>query len=247
LPKQDPHSLTAIGGRGALDEARIMFNQALERLTIEGKTRADAMLGLAVVEWSASRNTEALKILTSNAALFKRITNHTIKGSYHNQLAMVLRKQAAPEIKGAQLKRIINEYKQADYHFKRARSALFRAMVQANIANLLRDLTRYREAQEYLDQARRLTASVRDKVRVAQVDQTRAEVMIEQGRFKEAENVLRLASVSFEKAGRQCLLAEALETRGRALARLGRQKKRGFHFSEQSKSRSKPERRTRPD
>jgi tetratricopeptide (TPR) repeat protein len=207
-----------------------MFNQALERLTIGGKTRADAMLGLAVVEWSASRNAEALKILTSNAALFKGITNHTIKGSYHNQLAMVLRKQAAPEIKGAKLKRIINEYKQADYHFKRARNVLFRAMVKANIANLLRDLTRYREAQEYLDQARRLTASVRDKVRVAQVDQTRAEVMIEQGRFKEAENVLRLAALSFEKAGRQCLLAEALETRGRALARLGRTEEARFSF-----------------
>ncbi|HKB64840.1 MAG TPA: tetratricopeptide repeat protein [Pyrinomonadaceae bacterium] len=215
---------------GALDEARIMFNQALERLTVEGKTRADALLGLAVVEWSASRNTEALRILTANAALFKRITNQTIKGSYHNQLAMVLRKQAAPEIKGVKLKRIIDEYKLADYYFKRARNVLFRAMVQANIANLLRDLTRYREAQEYLDQARRLTGSVRDKVRVAQVDQTRAEVMIEQGRFKEAENVLRLAAVSFEKAGRQCLLVEALETRGRALARLGRTEEAQFSF-----------------
>jgi hypothetical protein len=78
-------------------------------------------------------------------------------------------------------------------------------MVQANIANVLRGLSRYREAQEYLDQARRLTAGVRDKVRTAQVDQTRAEVMIAQGRFKEAERVAWLAGRSFDKAGRQCL------------------------------------------
>jgi tetratricopeptide (TPR) repeat protein len=215
---------------GALDEARVMVTEALEKLTAPGNTRATALINLSVFEWSASRYEKALEILTDNAPLFEKITNNTTKGTYHNQLAMTLRKLATPELKGAKLKRIINEYKQADYHFKRARNVLFRAMVQANIANLLRDLTRYGEAQEYLDQARRLTASVRDKVRVAQVDQTRAEVMIEQGRFKEAQNVLRLASVSFEKAGRQCLLAEALETRGRALARLGRAEEARFSF-----------------
>ena len=103
-------------------------------------------------------------------------------------------------------------------------------MVKANIANVLRGLSRYREAQEYLDQARRLTAGVRDKVRAAQIDQTRAEVMIEQRRFKEAEKVLRLAAVSFEKAGRQCLLVDALETRGSALARLGKTEEAQYSF-----------------
>src|SRR2546422_2854099 len=76
---------------GAFDEARIMFNWALKKLTVEGNTRANALLGLAVVEWSASRHGDALKILTDNALLFKKITNHTTKGTYHNQLAMVLR------------------------------------------------------------------------------------------------------------------------------------------------------------
>ena len=46
---------------GAFDEARIMFTEALQRLTIEGNTRASALLGLAVVEWSDSRLDEALK------------------------------------------------------------------------------------------------------------------------------------------------------------------------------------------
>jgi tetratricopeptide (TPR) repeat protein len=170
---------------GALDEARVMINEALEKLTAPGNTRASALINLSVIEWSTSRHDKALKVLTDNAPLFEKITNNTTKGTYHNQLAMVLRKLATLELKGARLKRIINEYKLADHYFKRAHNALFRAMVQANIANLLRDLTRYREAQGYLDQARRLTAGVRDKVRVAQVDQTRAEVMIEQGRFKE--------------------------------------------------------------
>ena len=75
---------------GALDEARIMFNEALEKLTIEGNTRANALLGLAVVEWSASRFSESLRLLTENASLFNRIPNHAIKGAYHSQLATVL-------------------------------------------------------------------------------------------------------------------------------------------------------------
>jgi tetratricopeptide (TPR) repeat protein len=207
---------------GALDEARVMVTEALQKLTAPGKTRATALINLSVLEWSASRYEKALEILTDNSRLFEKLTNNTTKGTYHNQLAMILRKLATPELKDAKLKRIIDEYKLADYYFKRARNVLFRAMVQANIANVLRGLSRYREAQEYLDQARRLTAGVKDKVRTAQVDQTRAEVMIAQGRFAEAERVAWLAGRSFERAGRQCLLIDALIHRGIALARLGK-------------------------
>ncbi len=45
---------------------------------------------------------------------------------------------------------------------------------------LLFKLSRFRKAHEYLDHARRLLVSVRDKVRVAQVDDTRAQVFIAQ-------------------------------------------------------------------
>lgn len=46
--------------------------------------------------------------------------------------------------------------------------------------------------------------------------------MIAQRRFAEAERIAFRAAKSFEKAGRQCFLAEALINRGIALARLGR-------------------------
>ena len=72
-----------------------MLKNALLKLTTEGNTRAAALHGLAVVEWSASNYGEALKILSENAGLFNKITNNTIKGTYHNQLAMVLRVQEA--------------------------------------------------------------------------------------------------------------------------------------------------------
>jgi hypothetical protein len=52
---------------GGLNEARIMFNESLQRLTAEGNTRARALLRLSIVEWSASRFIEALSILNENS------------------------------------------------------------------------------------------------------------------------------------------------------------------------------------
>ena len=57
-----------------------MFAEALERLTTEGNTRANALLGASVVEWSSSRYDDALQILTENAPLFRKIANNTLKG-----------------------------------------------------------------------------------------------------------------------------------------------------------------------
>jgi len=61
---------------------------------------------------------------------------------------------------------------------------------------------------------------LKDAGTVGQVDETRACVFLKQGRITEAEQAARAAVRSQEKAGRQALLAEALITHGRALARL---------------------------
>lgn len=207
---------------GANDEARILFSSALERLTTEGNTRANALLGLSVVEWTASRYDESWKILTSNAPLFRKITNHTLKGFYHNQSAITLRTLATERNSSDYFQRAIKHYEEADYHFTIARHTVYRAHVKNNVGYLLFKLSRFRKAHEYLDHARRLLVSVRDSVRVAQVDDTRAQVFIAQHKYAEAEAVARNAVSSFRKAGRQTFLAEALVTHGIALARLAK-------------------------
>ena len=207
---------------GANDEARIMFSTALERLTTEGNTRANALLGLSVVEWSASRYDESLKILTTHAPLFRKITNHTLKGFYHNQSAMTLRALGGNGNTSEYFQRAIKHYEEADYHFTLARHTPYRAQVKNNVGYLLFKLARYRKAHEYLDAARRLLVSVRDKVRVAYVDDTRAQVFLAEGRYDEAEAAARNAVSTFRKKGRHGFLAEALVTYGIALARLGK-------------------------
>jgi tetratricopeptide (TPR) repeat protein len=143
---------------------------------------------------------------------------------------MVLRKLATPENRVNYFKRAINEYVEADYHFKLAQNPSFRADVKNNVGNLLRQLSRFKEAHEYIAEARRLAIRVRDKVRTAQFDDTRAQVFIAEKKFKEAEAVTRNAVRILEKSGQQCLLADALITHGIALARLKRSEHAQFTF-----------------
>ena len=216
--------------QGSLDEARILLKEALSKLTTEGNTRANALLGLSVVEWSDSRFDESLNLLTANATLFKKISNHAIRGTYHNQLAMVLRERATASDQNQILKRALREYEEADHQFKLARNIIFRADVKNNVGNVLRQLSQYKEAHKYLVEARRLAVTARDKVRTAQFDDTRAQVFIAQKKFKEAEAVAKGAVRVLEKSGHQCLLADALVTHGIALARMKQVERAQFTF-----------------
>ncbi|HEX7774415.1 MAG TPA: helix-turn-helix domain-containing protein [Pyrinomonadaceae bacterium] len=206
---------------GALEEARIWFTEAIDHLPVEGYTRANALFGLSVVEWSALRFKESLRILTENAPLFKKINNHTLKGVYHMQVGMVLRKLVSPENKAIEFSRILGEYTEADKHFKAGHNKIFRAHVLNNIGNLFCDQSNFSEAHKYLDHARRLTVNIKNKVKTAQVDESRAQLFIAERKYAEAESVARHAVKTFQKSGHQLFLAEALTTHGITLARLG--------------------------
>jgi tetratricopeptide (TPR) repeat protein len=211
---------------GAFGEARIWFDTALQKLTTEGTTRANALFGLAVVEWADSRFAEALRILTANARLFEKISNYTLKGAYHTQLAIVLRSLITAENRSDYIQRAIAEYQEADNYFRLARHVGFRADVKNNVGFLLYKLSRYEEAHKRIDEARQLASSLKDRVRAAQVDDTRAQVFLAEGKLAEAEAVARRAVGTLEKTDHLCLLADALITHGTALARLPAQKER---------------------
>jgi tetratricopeptide (TPR) repeat protein len=215
---------------GGFDEARIMLIEALQQLTTPGDTRARALLKLITVEWSASRYNAALTILSDNASVFERVTNHTIRGNYHNEFAIVLRNLATSEKRDDYFEQAITEYEQADRHFKLAGNVVYRADVQNNLGFLFYKLSRIENAHEYLDHARRLTIGIKDKIGVAQIDDTRAQVFIAEGKFKQAEEVVCHAVKVLDKSGQQCLLADSLITQGIALARLGRTKQAQFSF-----------------
>ena len=207
--------------QGEYDEARIILTEVIEQLTTDSALKAKAVLRLAIVECSATRFNQALLILTDYAPLFERITNHTIKGGYHNELAIVLRNLGTSEEREDYLDRAFVEYEAAAYYFEQAGHIPYCALVENNLGFILFKAGKLKEAHEHLERARRLFSLLKDKGTAAQVDDTRARVLLTEGRNEEAERVARSAVRALENGGRQSLLAEALITQGIALARLG--------------------------
>ena len=205
---------------GEVNEARIMLHEALERLTDPGNIRARALLKLAIVEQSAGRYYDALQILTDNAALFEQVTHQPTKGDYHNELAMTLEEIAVADKRPDYFQRALTEYKAADYQFKLARNHVFRASVKNNEAVVLSKLRRFEEAHCHLDEARRLTVRFKDRTRTSQIDITRAEILLAEGKFEEAEAVAHRTACSLENSGQRFWIVDALIAQGTALARL---------------------------
>ncbi len=207
---------------GALSEARSWLHDALDKLTFEGADRARTLLKLSTVEWTSGQFRKALELLELNDSLFRKITNPRIKGYYFSELGIIHRNLATTENKREYFHRAIEEYKEAEKQFKLARNQIFRADVINNVGFLLYKLDRYKEAHRYLDEARRLTVRFKDKARAAQIDESRAQVLIVQGRLIEAERIARRAISVLKKSGHFCMMAEALITHGKTLAKLGR-------------------------
>ena len=207
---------------GRVNEARIMLHEALERLPPKGLERARALLKLADVEHSAARYYDALKLLTDNSALFASVTYPAVKGSYHNELAITLGTIGTAENRPDYFQHALTEYKAAEHHFKLAKNYIYRASVKNNEARVLSKLGKFKEAHRLFDQARRITVRLKDRTLTAQIDSTRAETLIAEGKFKAAEAAARRAATALEKVGHGCWLADVLILKAIAQARLGK-------------------------
>lgn len=208
---------------GAFDEARVVFGEALGRLTDDdGDLKAVALLRYAAIEKVSNRLSDALRLLTEAAPLFGVSNNHNARGRFHNEFGTVLKNLGAVEQRNDYIDRALIEYAAASYHFGEAGHRRYQACVENNLGMLFRTVGKYAEAHEHLDRAQALMTSLKDSVHLAQVDETRARVFLAEGRAGDAERLARAAAAVLERGGEQSLLAEALTTQGTALARLGR-------------------------
>jgi CheY-like chemotaxis protein/tetratricopeptide (TPR) repeat protein len=208
---------------GAFDEARVWLKEALSRLPDKaGDVKAVTLLRLAAVEGSARRFNDALRIDTEAVPLFEKSSNDVLKGKFHNQFGFVLRNLATAEQRDDYIDRALIEYAASSYHFEQAGHTRYQACVENNLGFLFGTIKRFAEAHEHLDRAQALFTQLRDKVHIAQVDDARARVLLEEGRLAEAEKIARCAVNTLETGGEQSLYAEALTTHGITLSRLGR-------------------------
>jgi tetratricopeptide (TPR) repeat protein len=201
---------------GALDEARVLLEQAWTNTTNDAG-RLRILINRSVVEISSNRPELALDILSSGQQLHSAIHDTALLGRFHQQLGL-----AHKRIGGAEhFDKALIEWSAASHYFEQAKHNRYRARVENNIGNLLLQLQRYFDALVHLDRARNAFVALRDSGNVAQVNDSRARVMIGQQRYAEAERVALAAVTTLEQGGEQSLLAEALITQGIAVARRG--------------------------
>lgn len=208
---------------GAFDEARAMLQGVLDKTgDVNYEQKARALLNSAIVEMSSGRFSNALQLLRKAAPLFEQSQSDAAKGKFHYELAIALRNLGVIEHRDEYIDRALVEYSAASYHFEQAGYTRYKAAVENNLGFLFFIRGKFKEAQEHLNRARLLFTSLKDSVHTAQVDETRARVLLAQGRNAEAEKVAVSAVRTLEKGDEQSVLAEALRTYGTALARLGR-------------------------
>ena len=208
---------------GAFDNARVLLKEASDRLP-DGDVKAVTLLRLAAVEGSLKRYNDALRIDLEAAPLFEKSTDDAHKGKFHNQFGFVLKNLGAAEKRQDYVDRALIEFAAASFYFEQSGHTRYQACVENNLGMLFGTARKFPEAHRHLDRAQALFTSMKDRVHTAQVDDTRAKVLLAEGRTVEAERLVRSAVRILERGGEQSLLAEALTTHGIALARSSKQR-----------------------
>jgi tetratricopeptide (TPR) repeat protein len=206
---------------GQHDEARVVLREALKPLAdSDVELKAKILIRRTIVEVWENRYYEALSILREAEPVFYS-ANDALKGRWHGQMALVLDKLATAEGNADYYDRAIVEYTAAIYYYEQARHERYCATNLNNLAMLLYKLGRYQEAHEHLDRAQLVFTRLRDPGIVAQVDETRARVLVAEKRYRDAERIIGSVIKVFEKGSEAALLADALTVQGVVWARLG--------------------------
>ena len=206
---------------GGLDEARVTLRHVLESLTDQSsEQRLRALLNSAIVEKVATRDQEALRIYRESAPLFELSSNHALKGKFHNSYATLLKSIGVSEGGSEYIDRALVEFTAASFHFEQAGHKRFQGRVENNVGFLFASIGRFPEAHEHLTCAHALLLSVGDQGGAAGCDDTRAQAFLLEGKNIEAERAAAAAVRTLSRGEEQSMLAEALTTHGKALARL---------------------------
>jgi tetratricopeptide (TPR) repeat protein len=206
---------------GAFDESRLVMREALNPLAdADVELKAKILIRRTLVEISENKYYDALNILKEAEPVFES-ANDALKGRWHGQKGLVLRRLAAAEGQPDYYDRAIIEYTAAIYHYEQAKHERYCGNNLNNLAFLLYKLGRYHGAHEQLDRAQLIFTKLKDSGNLAQVDETRARVLIAEKRYRDADRIIGGVIKTLEKGGESALLADALSIQGVVWARLG--------------------------
>lgn len=206
---------------GAHDEARVVMREALDSLAeADVELKAKILIRSTLVEISENRYHEALAILREAEPVFESASD-ALKGRWHGQKGLILRRLATAEGRSDYADRAVIEFTAAIYHYEQAKHERYCARNLNNLAMLLYKLGRYPEAHEHLDRAQLIFTRLKDAGSLAQVDDTRARVLIAEKKYRDADRILADVIKTFKAGGESALLADALIVQGVVWARLG--------------------------
>jgi tetratricopeptide (TPR) repeat protein len=205
---------------GAYDEARVILETASNSLGSEGaELRAKISIRRASVEMWEGRYYEARRVLEETRPVLDA-AGDVLRGKWHGQMGLVFRRLGSAEGKTDYYDKAIIEYTAAIYHYEQARHERYVAGNFNNLAFLLYKLGRYADAHENLDRAQSILTRLKDAAVLANADETRAQVLLAERRYRDADRVIERVVQSLEAAGEAARLADALIVQGIVRARL---------------------------
>lgn len=209
---------------GKFEEASDEYKNALNLLPETAfRLIAKTYLRQGIVHRSTHLYQDALAILERAVPVFEKLEPADIlRGGFHNERALVLKNLATSENRNDYLNRALSEYSTALFHVKKARHNGHCAVIENNIGNVHIQLRQFPKAFAHLERAGKLFKALGDVRTFAQVEETRAQALIEQGHYAEAERVIGGTIRTLERACEQSLLCETLITIATAQARQGK-------------------------
>lgn len=202
---------------GAFDESRIVLEEALKGLE-DAELKSKILIRRSCIEALTGRYHDAFQVLKEAQDFFEGC-NDAIKGRWHGQMGLALRMMGSAEGQADYFDRAIIEYTAAIFHYEQAGHERYCARNLNNLAFLLYKLGRYEEAHQHLNNAAEIFK--RDPGDLAQVNETRARVLIAEQRYKEANQLIGGVIQTLQKGEETALLADALRVQGIVWARLG--------------------------
>ncbi|HKU75142.1 MAG TPA: tetratricopeptide repeat protein [Pyrinomonadaceae bacterium] len=206
---------------GSFDTANTLLIEALAQLDdSDGDLKALAVLRSAMIEMHYSRPKDALKLLTQSASVFE--ASSYLRGPFHNEVAIALKRLGASGSREDYVDSVLREYSASRFHLSQLGHTRYLGVVENNIAMFCLELGRFTEAHEHLDRAQALYTRINDRIHHAELEDSRARVLLGEGAILKAERVIDAAIRILEKGDQKPALAEALTTRAVVLARLKR-------------------------
>ena len=201
---------------GAISEGRIVVLDALRRLPDAGSAVAlKLQVVLAILEINDGRNREAIHLLEQVSAQIEALDDDLLRGRFHNELGN------ARENLG-QLDEAIIEATAAAHHYDRAGYHRGRVLALNALANRLRQSKAFDDAHRELDAAEIQARELGDDLHLGHLLDTRAIVLLDEGRIAEAEKTARQSVAIFRRGDETAYLVRSLRTLARCEKQPGR-------------------------